>query len=83
MSVEIPNDLVDVSNGRFMGKTDLGDGFTRWDWRIHYPINSYNVSVNIGNYEHFSDTARRPDARLLRAAGSMDKAKRSSRRPGR
>ena len=56
LSVEIPSDLVDVSNGRFMGKKDLGDGYTRWDWRIHYPINSYNVSVNIGNYEHFSDT---------------------------
>ena len=34
---------VDVSNGRFMGKTDLGDGYTRWDWQIHYPINCYNV----------------------------------------
>ena len=57
LSVEIPNDLVDVSNGRFMGKTDLGDGFTRWNWRVHYPINSYNVSLNIGNYVHFTDTA--------------------------
>ena len=32
ISVAIPNDLVDASNGRFMGKTDLGDGYTRWDW---------------------------------------------------
>jgi aminopeptidase N len=56
LSVEIPSDLVEVSNGRFLGKTDLGDGFTRWDWRIHYPINSYNVSVNVGNYVHFADT---------------------------
>src|SRR6185436_1466255 len=55
LSVEIPNPLVDVSNGRFIGKTDLGDGYTRWDWRINYPINSYNVSLNIGAYEHFSD----------------------------
>jgi aminopeptidase N len=55
ISVAIPNDLVDVSNGKFMGKTDLGDGYTRWDWQIHYPINSYNVSLNIGNYVHFSD----------------------------
>ncbi len=31
-----------------MGKTDLGDGYTRWDWHVHYPINSYNVSLNIG-----------------------------------
>jgi aminopeptidase N len=47
---------VDVSNGRFVGKTDLGDGYTRWDWRIHYPINSYNVSLNIGAYEHFGES---------------------------
>jgi aminopeptidase N len=56
LSVAIPNDLVDVSNGKFIGKTDLGDGYTRWDWQIHYPINSYNVSLNIGDYVHFSDT---------------------------
>ena len=55
LSVSIPNGLVDASNGRFMGKTDLGDGYTRWDWQINYPINSYNVSLNIGNYVQFSD----------------------------
>jgi aminopeptidase N len=55
LSVSVPNDLVDVSNGKFAGKTDLGDGYTRWDWQIHYPINSYNVSLNIGKYVHFSD----------------------------
>jgi aminopeptidase N len=55
LSVSIPNELVDASNGRFLGKTDLGDGYTRWDWQIHYPINSYNVSLNIGKYVHFSD----------------------------
>jgi dipeptidyl aminopeptidase/acylaminoacyl peptidase len=55
LSVSIPNGLVDASNGRFLGKTDLGDGYTRWDWQIHYPINSYNVSLNIGHYVQFSD----------------------------
>jgi aminopeptidase N len=55
ISVSIPNNLVDVSNGRFMGKTDLGDGYTRWDWFVHYPINNYDVSLNVGNYVHFSD----------------------------
>jgi aminopeptidase N len=55
ISVAIPNGMVDVSNGKFMGKTDLGDGYTRWDWRVHYPINNYDVSLNIGNYEHFAD----------------------------
>jgi len=55
ISVSIPNDLVDVSNGKFLGKTDLGDGYTRWDWLVQYPINNYNVSLNIGHYEHWSD----------------------------
>jgi aminopeptidase N len=55
ISVAVPNGLTDVSNGKFIGKTDLGDGFTRWDWLVQYPINNYSVSVNIGTYEHWSD----------------------------
>lgn len=55
ISVAIPNGLMDVSNGKFVGKTDLGDGYTRWDWFVQYPINNYNVSLNIGNYAHFAD----------------------------
>jgi aminopeptidase N len=56
MSVEAPRNLVEVSGGRFQGKTDLHDGFTRWDWKVQYPINNYDVSLNIGTYTHFSDT---------------------------
>jgi aminopeptidase N len=55
ISVAIPRGLVDVSNGKLAGSTDLPDGYTRWDWDVHYPINSYNVSLNIGGYAHFSD----------------------------
>jgi aminopeptidase N len=55
LSVAIPSNLVDVSNGKFVAKTDLGDGYTRWDWHISYPINSYDVSLNIGNYVHFGE----------------------------
>ena len=57
LRVAIPNDLVDVSNGRFLGRTDLGDGYARWDWHIQYPINNYSVSLNIGHYTHFTDEA--------------------------
>ena len=53
--VAVPNNLTDVSNGKFLGKTDLGDGYTRWDWLVQYPINNYNVSLNIGNYVHWSE----------------------------
>ena len=54
ISVAVPNGLMDVSNGKFVGKRDLGDGYTRWDWMVHYPINNYDVALNIGNYVHFS-----------------------------
>ena len=55
ISVAVPNGLTDVSNGKFVGKTELGDGYTRWDWHVQYPINNYNVSLNVGSYVHFAD----------------------------
>jgi len=55
ISVAVPNGLTDASNGRLVGKTDLGDGYTRWDWHVSYPINSYCVSLNIGAYVHFDE----------------------------
>jgi aminopeptidase N len=56
IGVEAPSSLVEISGGRFQGKTDLHDGFTRWDWKVQYPINNYDVSLNIGTYTHFSDS---------------------------
>jgi aminopeptidase N len=75
LRVAIPNILVDVSNGRFVGKTDLGDGYTRWDWRINYPINSYNVSLNIGRYEHFGEKHGDLTLDYYVLPGSLEKAK--------
>ncbi len=55
IDIAVPNGLMDVSNGRFAGSHDLGDGYTEWDWRVHYPINNYDVALNIGDYQHWSD----------------------------
>jgi aminopeptidase N len=54
IDVEVPDGLMDVSNGRFLGSTDLQDGYTSWHWQVHYPINNYDVALNIGEYQHFS-----------------------------
>ncbi len=56
ISVAVPNELTNVSNGRFVDKVDLGDGYTQWNYHVSYPINSYNVSINVGNYVHFGET---------------------------
>ncbi|HEX4308610.1 MAG TPA: M1 family metallopeptidase [Acidobacteriaceae bacterium] len=75
LSVEIPNNLTDVSNGKFVGKTDLGDGYTRWDWHISYPINNYDVSLNIGDYVHFSDKLGDLPLDFYALPADLDKAK--------
>ncbi len=56
INVTVPSGLVDASNGRLMEVRDLGDGTTEYRWKVHYPINNYSVSVNIGTYTHFTDT---------------------------
>ncbi len=75
ISVEVPNGLVDVSNGKFVGKTDLGDGYTRWDWHVSYPINNYDVALNIGNYVQFSDRLGPLTLDYYVLPGDLDKAK--------
>jgi aminopeptidase N len=75
LRVAVPNGLMDVSNGRFVGKTDLGDGFTRWDWRVHYPINNYCVSLNVGAYTHFADRLGDLTLDFYALPESLDKAK--------
>jgi aminopeptidase N len=75
LSVSIPNDLVDVSNGKFIGKTDLGDGYTRWDWLVQYPINNYDVSLNIGNYQHWADRLGDLPLDFYALPENLDKAK--------
>lgn len=58
ISISVPNGLTNVSNGRFRGSQDLGDGYTRFNWFVSNPINNYNVAANIGDYVHFADTFR-------------------------
>jgi aminopeptidase N len=75
LSITIPNGLTDVSNGAFTGKTDLGDGTTRWDWHVNYPINNYCVSMNIGNYVHFDGSLGDLNLDFYALPENLEKAK--------
>ncbi len=55
IKVAVPNGLMNVSNGRFLGSQDLKNGYTRWDWEVKNPINNYNITVNIADYIHIRD----------------------------
>ena len=56
ISVSVPTGLKDVSNGRLRKVTKLKDGYTRFDWAVRNPINNYDVALNVGDYQQFSDT---------------------------
>jgi aminopeptidase N len=55
IKVAVPNGLMNVSNGRFVGSEDLKNGYTRWDWEVKNPINTYDITVNIADYAHIHD----------------------------
>jgi aminopeptidase N len=56
ISVTIPNGLVNISNGRLRNTTQLPGNWTTYQWFVSYPINNYNVTLNIGKYTHLQDT---------------------------
>ncbi len=55
ISITVPKNLMDVSNGRLRKVTENEDGTKTFDWFVSSPINNYCVNMNIGNYVHFGE----------------------------
>ncbi|MDP3468995.1 MAG: M1 family metallopeptidase [Daejeonella sp.] len=55
ISIAVPKGLMNVSNGRLLSVKDLKDSYTQYNWFVSYPINNYNVSLNVADYVHFDD----------------------------
>ncbi|MCF6132266.1 M1 family metallopeptidase [Flavobacterium wongokense] len=53
--VAVPNGLMCVANGRIKGSEDLKNGYTRWDWEVTNPINTYAINVTIADFVHIHD----------------------------
>lgn len=53
ISVNVPSDLMDVSNGRLLSVKKLKNGTTTYNWYVSNPINNYGVNINIGDYVSF------------------------------
>lgn len=64
ISITVPSELMAVSNGNLI-ETIEQDEKSTYVWNVSYPINNYNVSVNIGDYIHFSDEYVSPTQGIL------------------
>jgi len=53
--LSVPEDLIAVSNGKLVNVVETEDRYKTYSWQVSYPINNYNITVNIGNYINFSD----------------------------
>ncbi|MFV8392156.1 M1 family metallopeptidase [Flavobacterium sp. LB2P6] len=53
ISVNVPKNLTDVSNGRLLSVKQLKDGTKTYNWYVSNPINNYGVNINIGDYVSF------------------------------
>ncbi len=62
--IAVPSSLMCVANGNLRQTVRDGD-YTRYDWFVSYPINNYNVTLNIGKYAHFSDSYTAQDGAKL------------------
>jgi aminopeptidase N len=55
ISVNVPKDLIAVSNGRLQSVKQLKDGTKTYNWYVSNPINNYGVNINVGDYVSFSE----------------------------
>ena len=65
--VSVPEPLVCISNGNLRSERPdpKKKGYRQYEWFVSYPINNYNVTVNIGDYTHFSDIYTAEDGASL------------------
>jgi len=55
MSIEVPQVLVEVSNGRLRGiEHNHQKGTKTYNWFVSNPINNYGVNINVGDYVSWS-----------------------------
>ena len=56
INITVPDNLVDVSNGRLKGVDHDEHAKTKtYQWEVVNPINNYGVNANIGNYVNWSE----------------------------
>ena len=65
ITLRYPEKLNAVSNGSLVREKVLPGGMKASTWKVSYPINNYNVTLNLANYGYFSDVYRNKQGKLL------------------
>ncbi|MFK8104563.1 MAG: M1 family metallopeptidase [Saprospiraceae bacterium] len=65
IKVTVPKDLTCISNGILRNSIPVGTTQQQFHWFVSYPINNYNVTLNIGDYKHFQDQYTADDGEKL------------------
>lgn len=56
ISISVPKDLQEISNGRLRNIVEKPDGYKQYNWFVSNPINNYDVTFYIGKYSHWQDS---------------------------
>ncbi|TDE11126.1 M1 family metallopeptidase [Dyadobacter psychrotolerans] len=55
VSITVPGNLSDVSNGKLRNVVNNTDGTKTFNWVVNNPINNYGVNMNVGDYESWKE----------------------------
>ncbi len=55
ISITVPENLMDVSNGRLRRVEQNQDKTKTYHWFVNSPINNYGVNMSVADYAHFSE----------------------------
>jgi aminopeptidase N len=77
ISITVPGNLSDVSNGRLRSTVANADGSKTFNWVVNSPINNYGVNMNVGDYESWKEIYKgeKGDLNLTYYALRQDMAK--------
>jgi aminopeptidase N len=64
ITVTTPDTLMNISNGRLRQVSTILPGTKTYTWFVSKPINTYNITMNIGKYAHLSDTLMGENGKL-------------------
>ncbi|SEJ29993.1 Peptidase family M1 [Dyadobacter sp. SG02] len=56
ISMTVPKNVMDVSNGNLRSVVENGDNSHTFNWFVKNPINNYGVNMNVANYVSWKET---------------------------